>query len=233
MNHTGVWPAPRPWAAARKVEGGSSTRRGATAGRGRRRVTPPIELHGPLSKTASEGRGYPPSGSSWRPTRRNDPAAPRSGGRAGLHRSRLRVPRAQPKRRGGFATSPRPILAARSRPVSSATRSTKRSSSDSPTSIWVTPRSCSGASTATPRRPDTESFHIGRLPWPTSSASRSWSTGGRPSPSRSTVRRARTDGPRAAPPLRGRGPQAARHRGRAVRRRPPRCRSRRRPRPER
>ena len=61
-------------------------------------------------------------------------------------------------------TSARRISAGRSRPGSSATRSTKPWSSDSPTSISVMPRSCSGASTATPRRRRApSSFHIGRL----------------------------------------------------------------------
>ena len=103
--------------------------------------------------------------------------------------SRLRVSRAQPRPpRGGCGTSTRPTSAARSRPASSATSSTRRWSSASPTSTSATPRSCSAASTATPRRPTATRELPHRAPGRgrRGLASRSWSTGGRRSPSRST-----------------------------------------------
>src|SRR5262245_3855313 len=84
MNHTGVCGPTWAVAAARKAEDVLVAMARPTL------PVAPIELHDPFS----EGSGTTRSGGS-RP-RTNDPRAPRTGRRAGLRRSRLRVPRAHP-----------------------------------------------------------------------------------------------------------------------------------------
>ena len=142
------------------------------------------------------------------------------------------------RRRGACEISTSPTSAARCRPDSSATRSTRPSSSGSTSSTSAMPHWCSVGSTVVPsnrrpwHRPDrggTESFHIGRLAIADQNSEPvvvDWrAPGGRavlPGDG------PRADGLAASPSLRRRGRVDPRHRGRVVRRRTSRHRPRRR-----
>ena len=167
------------------------------------------------------------------PTRTNDAAAPRTGGRAGPRRSRLRVPRThRGNRPGACETSPRPTSAARSRPLrAQRLRRGAGQAADRPRSrdaalvfgridrMAETPDADGGLPHRAPAVADEQSEPI-VVDWRAPVAEPFYRATGREP--MGLVRGAATSRSRDA---------RARHRGRAVRRRPPGRRPRRRARP--
>ena len=194
----------------------------------------PIEFREPLF--GARGRGdtqHPIPGADHRdPRRTNDAAAPRTGGRAGPRRPRVRVPRSHEA--VGVAHA-RPHRGRPRRHVPGALRAQR---------VRRGPRQAARRPRPRRRRPRVRAHrphgrdagHDGGVPHRPPGRRRRAVRADRRRLAGTRRRavlpghRTRADGPRAPPPLRRRGAHRPRHRGRAVRRRPPRCRPRRRPR---